>query len=63
MRGSVGGDSYFSERSYEHKLDFEQDLGVTNMNNAPEVKITHGKLSLAIQIRELCLLLLRVLLI
>lgn len=45
VRGSVGGDSYFSERSYEHKLDFEQDLGVTNMNNAPEVKITHGKWS------------------
>ena len=45
VRGSVGGDSYFSERSYEHKLDFEQDLGVTNMNNAPEVKITHAKWS------------------
>ena len=45
VRGSVGGDSYFSERSYEHKLDFEHDLGVSDMHNAPEVKITHGKWS------------------
>lgn len=44
VRGSVGGDSYFSQRSYEHKLDLEQDLGLDSMK-APEVKLTHGNWS------------------
>ena len=45
VRGSVGGDGYLSERTYENKLDFEHDLGVSDMHNAPEIKITHGKWS------------------
>lgn len=45
VRGSVGGNGYLSERSYEHELDFAQDLGTDHMN-APEVRLTHGKWTL-----------------
>ena len=45
VRGSVGGDSYRSERTNEHKLDFEQDLGTDSMN-APEIRVSHGPWSI-----------------
>ncbi len=38
VSGSVGGKDYFSERTYEHKLDLRNDLGLEKAQ-APEVKL------------------------
>lgn len=43
VSGSIGGDDYFSDRTQEHRLDFEQDLGTDHMTAAPEVRLRHGK--------------------
>lgn len=39
IKGSIGGNSYFSQRTYENKLDMEQDLGIKDAQ-APEVKVS-----------------------
>ena len=39
IHGSIGGTDYFSQRTYENKLDLEHDLGLKDAQ-APEVKVS-----------------------
>lgn len=41
VRGSVEGSDYYTWRTHEHKLDFQQDLGI-DATRAPEIRVRAG---------------------
>ena len=41
VRGSVEGPDYYTWRTHEHKLDFQQDLGI-DVTRAPEIRVRVG---------------------
>lgn len=43
VRGEVRGNDYYTWRTHEHKLDYQEDLGI-DTTHAPEVRVRVGKL-------------------
>lgn len=41
LRGAVEGDDFYTWRTHEHKLDYQQDLGI-DTTRAPEIRVRAG---------------------